>query len=103
MRTSFTGFALRRAETFFRKRTFFAPRGACHAVLSSEKNESVTELRGTLRLNESRKCPLDLDGICAVAESQPLRDADAVRVGDDGRLFPDIAKDQIGDLSADTR
>src|SRR5205085_11912543 len=65
-----------------------APRPPRDADLPAVEDEQVGGARPALLLDEGHELPLDLDGVVALGDAEPVRDAQHVRV--DGDAFRDV-------------
>lgn len=74
--------------------------GGTHSA--SVQNQTVAEIRGCLRRDDGEQGFFHLGGIFdTVYETDAVGKADAVRIGDDGRLVKNIAEDQVSGLPTD--
>ena len=84
------------------KRAAFAVIATRHAVVSAKLHDAVAKIALLLGCDERNEMLFHLFGrfIGNRNESEAARNADAVGIGNDGRLVINIAKEKICDLSA---
>ena len=86
------------------QRAAFALRGAGRADGTAVQHHPVAEIVRFLRRQTPAQLLLNLHGVlAAVRNAEPPRDADTVRVADIALLPVDVAEDEVGGFSSDTR
>jgi len=87
-----------------RERALAALGGAGSAGVASEPDDTVAEAALLGGLDEAGHGLLGLEGVLAALgrHAEALADADAVRVGNDGRQVIEITAQEIGNLATDT-
>lgn len=87
----------------FGETAFVTMRLACGTHSAAVQNQTVTEIRGGLRRNDGKQSFFYLGGLFdAVYKADAVGEADAVRIGDDGRLVKNITENQVSGLSTNT-
>lgn len=85
-----------------REAALIALRPSCNADGSAVIDKTMAELVAFLRRDDFPKSLFHLGGLLHVIDkADEIAEADAVRVGHDGRLSVNVAENEVGALSAD--